>query len=233
MGRIAVIHQPDFLPYLGFFHRLLQADVFVILDHVQFVSHTSRSWTHRDKIKTPNGERWLSVAVEKCHHGIPINEVRLSKSIDWRQANLNLLRQNYCAASYFKEIMPKIERLYSFQGEKLVDFNIRSIKFLMKLFDIKIDIFLSSELLPSGKKNELLVELLTKVKATTYLSGVGARSYLDPIPFTEAGIKVLWQEFNHPTYPQLYGDFLTYMSSIDLLFNCGEGHSRVILRNCK
>lgn len=233
MGRVAVIHQPDFLPYLGFFHRLLQADVFVILDHVQFVSHTSRSWTHRDKIKTPNGERWLSVAVAKCHHGIPINEVRLSKSIDWRQANLNLLRQNYSAASYFEEIMPRIEKLYSFQGEKLVDLNIRSIKLLMKLFDITIDMFLSSELSPSGNKNELLVDLLTKVKATTYLSGVGARVYLDPNPFMEAGIDVLWQEFNHPIYPQLHGDFLPYMSSIDLLFNCGEERSQLILRNCQ
>ncbi|HTL61919.1 MAG TPA: WbqC family protein [Nitrospira sp.] len=229
--KTAVIRQPDFLPYLGIFHRLLHADLFVLLDHVQFVAGTSHSWTHRDKIKTPRGAQWLTVSVCRPPLGTPINAVELSRT-DWRSKNLNLVRENYRTAGYFEEMFPELEKLYALPCTKLVDFTSASIDMLLRVFDISVPCVFSNSLQPVGHKNELLVDLLQKVGATHYLSGVGARDYFDPAPFRQAGIEVVWQEFKHPIYPQLYGDFVPYLSSIDLLFNCGIERSRQILRAC-
>jgi hypothetical protein len=227
MSRTAVIHQPDFLSYIGFFQRLLNADTFVILDCVQFVTGTSRSWTNRDKIKTSQGEKWLTVAVQKPSFGTKINEVLLSIEADWRNANLNLLKQNYNKALFFDEIFPYVEKIYACSAAKLI----YSIDVLLELFDIKIEKIIASTLAPQGKSNELLVDILKKINADCYLSGVGARDYFDPAPFQKSGIRVIWQEFKHPVYPQLHGEFIPFLSSIDLLFNCGIEKSREILRS--
>ncbi len=229
MSKTVVIHQPDFLSYLGFFHRLLQADQFVVLDHVQFVK-SNRSWTHRDKIKTPNGTTWLTVSVRKCSRDTAINQVQLSDRVPWRENNLNLLQQHYAKAPCFSEVHPYIEKLYALEYSTLIEFNMASIHMLCDLFDIEIDTLFSSDLECHGRKNELLVEILTQIKATHYLSGLGAKDYFDSDPFDKSGIEVIWQEFTHPVYPQLYGNFVSGLSSIDILYNCGIERSRTILR---
>lgn len=229
--KTVVIHQPDFLPYLGFFHRLLKADLFILLDHVQFVTNGSRSWTHRDKIKTANGERWLTIGIKKTPMGTPINEVLLADT-NWREENLNLLRENYRGAAHFNDLLPQVEALYVMPCERLVEFNMASIRMLLDWFAIKIEMVFSSQMQPAGRKNELLVGLLKEVAATHYLSGIGAQTYFEPEPFEQAGIEVLWQDFRQPEYPQQFGEFLPYLSSIDLFFNCGLEQSRQILRNC-
>jgi len=230
MNQTVVIHQPDFLPYLGFFQRFLHADLWIVLDNVQFV-RKGKGWNNRDKIKTVNGEKWLTVAAEKCPLKTPINEVLLS-AINWRENNLNLIIDNYKKARYFNEIIPYIQNLYNFQCEKLVDFNLKSIDMLMEIFDIKIEKIMASNLNPEGSKNDLLIDLLKKVNAKIYLSGIGAENYLTPELFEKEEIKVIWQDFKHPVYNQLHGEFIPYLSSIDLLFNCGIEKSRKILRNC-
>jgi hypothetical protein len=229
--KTVVIHQPDFLSYLGFFHRFLNAEMWIVLDTVQYVSGTSRSWQNRDKIKTAQGEKWITVSVQKAPVGTAIKEIFLSES-SWRRDNLNLIHSSYSKAPFFDEIIPYIKVLYMYECRSLMDFNLKSSQVLMELFDIKIKIELASDLYPVGKSNVLLVDILQKVKADKYLSGVGARAYFDPLPFVDAGIEVIWQDFQHPVYPQLYGDFIPYLSSIDLLFNCGIKKSREILRSC-
>jgi hypothetical protein len=229
--KTVVIHQPDFLPYLGFFHRLLQANLLILLDHVQFVNHGSRSWTHRDKIKTALGERWLTVGVKKTSLGTPINEVLLADT-NWREQNLNLLRENYRKATYFSDFFPRIETLYRLPCERLVEFNVASIRMLLEWFEIEVPMRYSSQMEPAGSKNELLVDLLTKAKASDYLSGIGARDYYLPEPFEAAKVAVQWQDFHHPVYPQQFGEFVPYLSSVDLFFNCGAEQARQILRKC-
>ncbi len=230
--KTVVIHQPDFLSYIGFFHRLISADTFVVLDTVQYVSGTSRSWTNRDKIKTPQGEKWLTVAVQKPKFGTRINEVLLSTDVNWRSANLSMLKLNYSKAKYFEEIFPYVEKIYAFQCEKLMDFNINSIVIMLELFNIEVEFIIANTLNPVGKSNGLLVDILKKINAKKYISGMGARNYYDPKPFDEAGIEVIWHKFKHPEYPQLYGEFIPCLSSVDLLFNCGIGKSREILWSC-
>ncbi len=231
MKKTVVIHQPDFLSYLGFFHRLLHSDLYIVLDDVQFVKGTSQSWMNRDKIKTQNGEQWLTINIKKAPSGTNINEILLSDTINWKKQNLDLLKQNYRKAEYFDEIFPYLEKLYSNDYEKLHEFNMASVLMIMELFDIKIDIVYSSILKTTQTKSERLVELLTQVNATHYLSGVGARDYHIDKPFEDANIKVIWQDFKHPTYTQFHGEFIPYLSSIDLLFNCGIEKSREILRS--
>jgi len=227
MSKTVVIHQPDFMPYLGFFHRLLKANEYVILDDVQFLR---RGWHHRDKLKTQHGESWFTLGLIKSSQDTKINEILLNRD-NWKEKHLSLFKQNYQKAKYFKEVFPFIEKLYQSEFEKMMDFNLASINMLMQLFDIQIVVKYSSKYLIKSKANELLVDILKRTNATHYLSGVGAKDYFNADPFEQANVKVIWQEFKHPTYPQLYGEFIPYLSSIDLLFNCGIEESRKILRS--
>lgn len=231
--KTVVIHQPDFAPYLGFFQRFLHADLYVVLDHVQFVSHTSRSWMHRDKIKTAQGERWLTLSVKKAPRGTPINEIELSTAGGWARGNLNLLYQNYRSAPFYAEIMPWVEGLYAEVTPLMADFNLRSIEMLMDMLDARIPWIRSSALNPQGSSNELLVDILHKVEGTHYLSGTGAAAYMEPTLFKAAGIEILWQKFDHPVYPQQFEGFIPYLSTLDILFNCGIIESRRILGSSK
>jgi len=231
MSKVAVIHQPDFLPWIGFLDRLRKADLYIALDHVQFVSGSSNSWTHRDRIKTAAGPRWLTLGTKKAPLGTPINAIELAPGRDWRDTNLNQLRESYRGTPYFTDVFGELEALYARNDEKLVAMTLASIDMLGRMLDVTRPRILSSSLSPRGARNEMLVDLLRKVGATHYLSGVGARAYFEPQPFAEAGIEVLWQAQDHPTYPQPHGAFVPYLSAVDMLFNCGREKSREILRS--
>lgn len=226
MNRLVVVHQPDFLPWLGFFDRLLRADLYVVLDCVQYIN---RGWMHRDRIKTPLGPQWLSLSVKKSPRGTPMSEIHLSEEVRWRDDNLALIRQNYRSAPFADEVMPQLERLYRLPTTSLVEFNLASIAGIMEQFDIHTQLIMASSLNPQGKGNDLIVDILRSVGATHYLSGQGARAYFEPGPFAAAGIEVVWQDFAHPVYPQMHGSFVPMLSAIDLLFNCGVKRSRELL----
>jgi hypothetical protein len=227
MKKTVVAHQAEFLPYIGFFHRLLKADLFIIADDVQY---EKQNFQNRNRIKTVGGEKWITASLTKHPVETKINEIFLSRKIDWRTEHLCLIKENYRKAPFFKQIYPYIEELYAYESEKLIEFNINSLRLLCRLFDIKINTILSSSLNIQGKKNDLVADMLKKVGASAYISGDGAKKYFDPKPFEAVGVNVIWQNFSHPVYPQIHGDFLPYMSSIDLLFNCGIDESQKIIR---
>jgi hypothetical protein len=224
-----VIHQPDFLPYLGFFHRLLKADCYVVLDTVQFL-RGSRSWHHRDRIKTPEGITWLTIPVQKAAQKTAISKMRISYEQPWQERHLRQLAHGYRKAPYYGQIMPVLERLYQQRPEYLAVFTLASIQLLAGLFDIDCPQIMASDLEVCGSGNELLANILSVVGATHYLSGIGAKTYFSPESYQQAGVEVVWQQFEHPVYPQLHGDFEAFLSSIDLLFNCGIDAARKILR---
>ena len=226
MSRTVVVHQPDFFSYLGFFHRFLHADVYVALDSVQF---SAANWTHRDKIKTAKGAAWLSLSIQRCPLATPIKEVALSPDGRWREANLNLLRQNYRASPFFDEIFAPVEALYARLLDGLTEFNLASIDLVCGLLDISIPRVLASTLATQSRSSELVAELVEAVGGSTYLSGQGARDYHDQAPFERRGIAVAWQEFRHPVYPQLHGAFVPGLSVLDALFNCGPRGTRALL----
>jgi hypothetical protein len=230
VSRSVVIHQPDFLPWLGYFHRLLKADLFIALDHVQFVTGTSRSWTHRDMIKTPQGAKWLSLRVQKAPFGTPIRDILLAPGTDWRRDNLNMVRENYRKSPYFDEVFPRLEQLYAQPGEAMADMNLASLDLLEEMLDVKTPRLISSQMSPQGASTPMLVDLLKKAGATRYISGQGARAYLETDLFEKAGIELVWQDFRHPVYPQAHGAFIPMLSSIDALFHCGLDGTRKLLR---
>jgi hypothetical protein len=227
MEKIVVAHQPEFLPYIGFFQRLLKADLFIIADTVQY---EKQNFQNRNRIKTARGAKWITASITKHPVETKFNQILLSNTIDWKIEHLCLIKENYKIAPFFHQVYPIIEEIYNYRCEKLIDFNINSISTLCKLFEIDIDIVLSSSLDVQGKKNDLIIDMLKKVGATDYISGDGAKKYYDPIPYEAADINVIWQSFKHPVYQQINGSFLPHMSSIDLLLNCGIEESQKIIR---
>ncbi|NEJ71506.1 hypothetical protein GR197_13295 [Rhizobium phaseoli] len=232
MMRTVVIHQPDFVPYLGFFQRFINADLYVALDHVSFV-YGSRGWTHRDKIKTAQGAKWINVGIRKPDYGAPINTVTMGEDRTWIERNLSLLRENYRGCHGWGEVYSRIEQLMHARFELMSDFNLHFLNGILEILDIDMPMVRSSSLQPKGSKNELLIELLQKVEATSYLSGLGARDYMQPQLFEAVGINVIWQHFVHPVYPQPFGEFMPYLSILDTLLNCGIAGTRDLLWSCK
>ncbi len=223
------IHQPDFAPYLGFFHRLLLVDIFVMHDDVQFLKG---GWHHRDKIKTACGEAWLTVPVKRGGFQRKIYEVELSKDDFSRyKRNLDLLRANYGAAPFFKQYFPKINELYLSGHSKLVDLNMDLLIYFFSVFEISVPYIKASELRLDGNGNNKIINILKSLGGTHYLSGTGARAYLDEKLFEKSGLVVEWQDFFSPVYPQLFGDFIPNLSCLDVVFNCGPKSSE-ILRSC-
>ncbi len=229
MSKIVVIHQPDFLPYLGFFHRLLYCDIFVVLDHVQF---SKKGWHSRDKIKSPDGKAvWLTVPVKNKKGTRPINQVRIDNNTHWQKKHLNILISYFSKAPFFKEIYYAIETIYHTDFEYLIDNNIALINLLMDFFAIKVDVVFSSNMNVVTSKTQLNIDIVKLLNADGYLSGTGAKDYLDETLFIKESVELFWQDFRHPVYPQVNGDFIPFLSAIDLLFNCGINQSRKILRD--
>ena len=224
---VVCIHQPDFAPWLGFFDRLKRCDKFIVLDNVQFLR---RGWNHRDRIRTADGERWLTVPVlKRGRREQPINRVEIDESTDWRRQHLEILRHAYGRAACFQPHFSAISEIYGRRHGRLIDLNRDLIDTLARRFDAVADTWLASELSVYGRGTGMLVELVRAVGGSTYLTGQGARAYLDESRFAAAGIEIEWQRFADPVYPQVHGDrFVRGLSGLDCLFNCGAASAGLI-----
>jgi len=216
---VVVIHQPDFMPYLGFFHRLFSCDVLVILDHVQLLK---RGWHHRDKIKGPQGELWLTVPIERKSNVQKINEAKIDYGQDWIKKHLKRIHGCYQKATYFPEVYTSIEEIYNHHNELLVQLNCSLLNFFINYFALNVETFLSSEMNLTTQKNQLLVDIVKKVDGNIYLTGIGSKDYLQPSYFEHRGLEVQWQDFRHLVYPQLHGAFIPNLSCLDFTMNCGS-----------
>ena len=212
---IVTIHQPDFLPWLGFFDRWKQSDLYVVLDDVQFLR---RGWHHRDKIKTPHGVKWLTVPViKKNKYEQQIREVKVDKTQDWQQKHLNTLKAAYGKAPNYTEVMAGLEVIYHLNKDLLIDFNMDMLKHCAILLSIATPMVRSSEMGIMTKGGQRILDLVLSVGGSVYLTGVGSRDYLDEELFERAGIELRWQEFEHPAHPQLHGPFEPMLSVLDYL----------------
>ncbi len=213
---IAAIHQPNYIPWLGFFYKVSRCDIFIVLDNVQFIK---RGVTHRNKIKTPDGELWVVLPVQNKGS---INEIRLKNNIDWREMHLNYYVHNYRRTKYFEQYFPDLKKIYKTDWEYMSDLNMEVIKYILNELGIRKQIVFASSLKPQGKGTELLIDICKQVGADTYLSGKGGKKYMDEARFFEEDIKLVYSDFVHPVYPQLWRDFIPNLSILDLLFNCGN-----------
>ena len=224
---IVTIHQPEHLPWLGFFDKMRQADVFVLLDTTQFAKD---DFQNRNRIKTKNGPAWLTVPIfKKARSEQLIIDVEICNDRNWRNRCWSLIYQSYRDAPYFEKYEPFFKELYMRKWSRLVILNETIIRYLKDQLGLRTELVKASELgvYMQGPTNVNLT-ICRRLGADIYLSGKHGRDYLDETRFAEQSIEVRYQDFKHPVYPQLWGDFLPRMSSIDLLFHCGESSLRAI-----
>lgn len=212
---IVTIHQPDFLPWLGFFDRWMQSDLYIVLDDVQFIR---RGWHHRDKIKTAQGVQWLTIpVVKKGRYGELIKDVRLDISNDGMQRVLNRVRAAYVKAPCFDPIYTEVEKIFSSGCKYLIDLNMILLKTCADILKINTPIVFSSDFNVTTKGTQRLLDLTKRVKGSIYLTGLGSKSYLEAKIFEKENISILWQNYHHPDYNQLHGKFTEKLSVLDFI----------------
>jgi len=218
MTTLAVL-QPSYLPWLGCFDQINRSDVFVFYDDVQFEKN---SWRNRNRIKGATGGILLSVPVlQKGRMGQMIQDAEIDTRQNWAKKHITTLQQAYARAPYTKLYMEELEKTLSRSWRYLVDLNIELTIQICKWLDIYTPLYRSSELDIGGGESQRLLDFCHHFEADCYLSGDSAQSYLDMSLFQNNNIKIEWQNYKHPQYSQLHGDFVPYMSVLDLLFNVG------------
>jgi len=226
--KVVAIHQPEYLPWLGFFKKMMNVELFVFLDDVQF---RKKGWQNRNRIRINDGTTLLSIPVHT--HSYPkINEVTIDNEKNWSMRHKKSILYNYARAPYFGEIKDFIESIFEKKFQYLVDLNTEIIKFVMNELEIKSKIVFSSELEISKKGSDRVLDICKAVDADHYITGTfWAESNLRVEEFKKSNIDVEFQKFQHPTYKQIHGEFIPEMSIIDLLFNEGRKEAKKILQN--
>jgi len=227
---IVAIHQPQFMPWLGYFEKMDRADCFVLLDNVQFKKN---EWQNRNRIKTAQGAQWLTVPVTFSFPA-RIDEVEVNDGVNWRNKHLQALRTNYAKAPHWEEMRESLEGFYERDWERLVEVNLASIGLLRKALGIDTELVIASDMDElSQEPTQRLVDICRKAGADTYLSGVDGAQYMEMERFAEAGIEVVFQEYEPPEYSQLFGEFVSHLSALDLVLNCGSDGRQILRRGRK
>ncbi|MEO5335323.1 MAG: WbqC family protein [Magnetospirillum sp. WYHS-4] len=225
---IVSVNQPAYLAWLGYYQRIAEADLHVVLDHVQFEKN---SYTNRNRVRTAQGWTWLTVPVlTKGRFGdLTIDRLEVDCRQDWGRKHWATLSQAYRKAPFFAEHAPFLETLYARPWPLLAGLVAELDAYLLAAFGIGSRIVASSGLDCRLAKDELVLEICRKVGATTYVSGALGREYLRESLFAEAGIRVVYQDYRHPVYRQCHaGAFEPYMAALDLLLNHGPEASAIL-----
>ena len=213
------IIQSNFLPWRGYFDFIRETDLFIIHDDLQY---TKGDWRNRNKIKTPRGVEWITVPVRYRHTSQLIQETQVDYSTAWPQKMLNRIREAYRRAPCFEPYFSELADLLNQPAVSISGLNLSLIKWVCSHLEIDTRIRMSHEYHPQGTKTERLIGILQQAKATTYLSGPAAKTYLVPERFEQAGIQLEYKQYNYPEYDQLYPPFESAVSVIDLLFMKGK-----------
>jgi len=224
---IVSVHQPHYLPWLGYFDKIDRSDVFVVLDNVQY---KKREYQNRNRIRTAAGVRWLTVpVVTKGRYYQKTGEVEVDNEEDWRGTHLRTLELSYRRAPHFGPVFDGYAAaLGAKEWTKLCELNVATTRFFMERLGIATPVRFESELGAPGEKTERIINICRALGADVYLSGAGGAAYLDGAAFEAAGIELRYQQFRHPRYPQVHGGFEPYMAAIDLLFNAGDESMEII-----
>ncbi|HSI87152.1 MAG: WbqC family protein [Candidatus Methylacidiphilales bacterium] len=227
---IVSINQPAYLPWLGYISRIEKSDLHIVLDHVQFEKN---SFTNRNKIRTKENWCWLTVPVQtKGKFGeLPINHLGIAGEKNWSRKHWQSISNSYSKARCFKDISGFLEATYQTEWALLHDIMKHMLGEYLSRFRIETPLVYSSQMKAEGAKDELVLNLCLEAGATTYLSGPLGRNYLKEEKFRDAGIKVVYDDFRHPTYPQAYAGFEAGMACLDLLANCGEESRDILMKD--
>lgn len=227
------IHQPNYFPWMGYFDKMDNADVFILLDDVQL---TDSSVTQRNRVLNCNGiPTYITVAFQKeGYMQKPLREIQLNQDVAWQKRQVDFLRGTYGKTPYFNEVWELIQPIFTKNYATLVEVNYATICLVKELLGITTKVIWQSEMNYSheGHKNDLILNLCESVSADVYLSGKGAQKYMNLESFKHAGIKVEFQNFIMPEYKQIYSQsFCSGLSMLDVLLNCGIKGTKKLFRN--
>jgi hypothetical protein len=215
------IHQPNFLPWLGYFDKIRRADVFVVLDTAQY---SRGSWTNRVKMLVSGGPSWVTVPIVRAHGGFQsISDTQIDNHTPWREKVLKTIELNYRKAPHFDAVFPWLSELIHSPISGIGAYNLSAIRAIMSALHLDLEkLRLASGLGADGTATTLLASLVRAAGGDTYLAGGGASEYQDDAIFSESGVQVRYQAFSHPTYRQLNSsEFVAGLSVVDALMNCG------------
>lgn len=219
MHKTIAIHQPDYIPWLGFFYKVAHSNQFVYLDDAQYSNEAAHNY---NIIKTPQGEFRLKIPVER-QFGDAINVVRTKDELNWREKHLKTIEMNYKKAIHFKKIYPEFREVMMSGYDNLALLNISLNQFILDGFGIRTPCIKASELNIMTVREERILDICKKLDATKYLSGNGARSYQVKEHFNNAGLILTYLDYKPVEYEQIWPKvgFFPCMSAIDYIFNCG------------
>ena len=214
------IHQPNFCPWLGYFYKIRHADLFVLLDDVQFIK---RGYIHRNYVKTPQGQRWIGLPVlTKGRYDQEIREVEINPTEPWRKQILGSLRHTYAQAPHATDVLDLLGEIFTGEPTSMAQLNEQLLRAICPLLGIHTPILRSSSLPGiAGQSTERLISICQAVGAEQYLSGSGGKNYQNEAQFAAAGIELQYSQFTSPRYPQLHGEFVPNLSVLDALFCVG------------
>ena len=225
-----VAHQPEYFPWLGFISKAQLADVYYIVDNVQYMKE---HWHNRNKIRKKDGWLWINTPILGKTKILMWPEVRIDNSQPWKRKQLNSIKMCYSRSKYFHEIYTELEEIYSKNYEFLIDFNEQIIKYAFKKFNINTPVYKTTELIKkghniSGSKTDLILNMCEAANAKTFIFGQDGKNYIEKNKFEEVGVEYKFQNFQHPIYEQRYLGFKPNMSFIDLLFNHGDNSIKIL-----
>lgn len=223
---IVAAHQPHYLPWLGYLDKLAKADLFVVMDDLQF---EAQNFQNRQRVKLNAGPHWLTVPLQRADQTARICDRRVDNAgrggrHHWQHRHWRTLLTHYGAAPHFERYAPALEDVYVRRWDFLLDLDLHMLELARTWLGIKKPIVRASSLGLSGHKTDRILALCRAVGARTYLTGRGGSAgYLDTDALARAGVGVIWQRFNHPQYPQRYPGlgFVSHLGFLDVLFNCG------------
>jgi hypothetical protein len=220
--KVVGIHQPNFLPWLGFFDKIRRSDVFLVMDNAQF-SKTGGTWTNRVQLIVNKEPAWATVPIVRAYHGLrTVAEMEINDSQPWRSKLLRTIEMSYGRAPYFAEVDPLIHEVIEESTSNLAEYNLAAIRTVCTALDLVTPMVVGSTLPIEGRSTDLLISMVRAVGGTGYLVGGGAAGYQEDGKFREAGIDLVHQDFQHPTYPQFNSpSFKPGLSVVDALMNCG------------
>lgn len=229
-NKLIAIHQPNFFPWLGYFHKIYHSDCFIVLDDAQF-SRKGGTWTNRVRILRDE-PRWFTLPVDRSYHGYrAVNEMRFAPQEAWREKLKDMLAAAYRKTPFFDALFIQVSSMLDFETELLWEYNMHILKSVLNVLRISSDhMHLASDFCVQTHGTQRLIDLTRAVGGTAYLCGGGAQGYQEDALFSEQGVALLEQNFVSPQYPQVGQEaFVPGLSILDALFNIGpEATARLI-----
>lgn len=233
--KVVSIHQPNFFPWLGFFDKIARADVFILMDNVQFPKKGG-GWGNRGQLIINGQPAWVTMPVVRSYHGMRlVKNMRISNSTPWREKLLKTVQTNYARAPFFDLIFPLFKNLINNPTDNLTDYNEAAIRAIAKAIGLGTSQLVTGSTLDvAGEGTDLLIAMTRAVGGTAYLCGSGADNYQKDEKFAQAGIELIRQRFQHPVYPQINTSaFVAGLSIVDTLMNCGIEETLLLIQQSK